>query len=242
MSLENRITLVTGANRGIGRAITEALLEKGVKKIYAAARDVGKLPDFGDDRVVPIALDVTDAGQIADAAGIAGDVDLLINNAGVASFEGIAEGRDETLRRDMEVNYFGTLAVIRKFVPVLEGKRDAAIVNLVSIAGFVNFPMLGGYSAAKAALYSASQGLRIELAPRGIRVQTVNPGPIDTDMAEQLPMDKTSPDVTARNILAGIEAGDADIFPDEASQQMFSVWRGNYRDLEANVAAMHNGG
>ena len=238
MTLQNRIAFVTGANRGIGRALTEALLAAGAAKVYAAARNPGSLPDFGDSRVVPVTLDITDPSQVADAAGFADDVDLLINNAGVLSFGGLADAAADDLRRDMEVNYFGTLDVVRAFLPTLKRSGNADIVNVASIVSFVSFPMLGGYSASKAALYSVTQGLRTELAPLGIRVHSVNPGPIDTDMAADIEMDKTSPEETARNILTGIETGNGDIFPDPAGEQMFGVWRDDYRQLEANVAAM----
>ena len=240
MKLNNRKVLVTGANRGIGLATVRALLDSGVSKVYAAARQISSLPDFNDSRVSALELDITDSKQISAAVENADDIDLLINNAGVAAFIGLADGDAELIRRDMDVNYFGTLEMVRRFVPVLEQKPAAAIVNVVTIAAFVNFPGLGGYSASKAALFSASQGLRIDLASRGIAVHTVNPGPIDTDMARDLDMDKTSPEETARNILAGLEAGEADIFPDAGGRQMFDVWRGNYRDLEKVVYDMHH--
>ncbi len=240
MNLNDKTVLVTGANRGIGRALVDAFLANGVKKIYAAARNTGSLPEFGDARVVPLELDITDSAQIQRATETASDVDLLVNNAGVAAFASVLDNDTELLKRDMNVNYYGTLDVIRQFVPTLETKPGAAIVNVVTIAAFVSFPGLGGYSASKAALFSASQGLRIDLAPRGIAVHTVNPGPIDTDMAKDLEMDKTSPEETARNIVAGLNANEADIFPDEGSRQMFDVWRGNYRDLEQAVYEMHH--
>ncbi len=240
MNFDDKTVLVTGANRGIGRALVEAFLGTGVKKIYAAARNTGSLPDFGDARVEALELDITDTDQVRRAADTASDVDLLINNAGILGFASLLDDGNEYVRRDMEVNYYGTLDVSRRFVPVLEGKPGAAIVNVVTIAAFVNFPAIGGYSASKAALFSATQGMRIEPQPRGIAVHTVNPGPIDTDMAKDLEMDKTSPEDTARNILAGLEADEADIFPDPASQQMFDAWRGNYRDLEQAVFQMHH--
>jgi NAD(P)-dependent dehydrogenase (short-subunit alcohol dehydrogenase family) len=156
--------LVTGANRGIGFAIVKALLNKGVSKVYAGARDPMKLPDFGDARVVPITLDITNKEQVAAAAKTAGDVDVLINNAGVAAFSSILDGPLELVERDMNTNYFGTLDMVRTFVPVLEGKEGAAIVNVVSIAAFANFPIVGGYSASKSALFSLSYGIRTEFA------------------------------------------------------------------------------
>ncbi|MDJ0917248.1 MAG: SDR family oxidoreductase [Woeseiaceae bacterium] len=238
MTLSNKIVLVTGANRGIGKALVEGLLQKDVRKVYAAARKTSSLPDFGDTRVVPLELDITNEEQIRDAARAASDTDLLINNAGVLSAGSLITAQKADFEYDMNVNYYGTLDVIREFVPVLETKPDAGIVNVVTIAAFVSFPALGGYSASKSALWSASQGLRIELASKGISVQTVNPGPIDTDMARDIDMDKTSPEETAANILAGIEAGDADIFPDGASEGMFNAWSDDYRQLEKMVYDM----
>lgn len=238
MNLTDKTVLVTGANRGIGEAIVRELLTSGVKKVYAAARNPARLPDFADERVVPVTLEITDEAQVRDAAAIAADTDLLINNAGTAAFASLLDAPLATLKADVDVNYYGTLNVIRAFVRVLEGKAEAAIVNVVTIGAFVNFPALGGYSASKAALFSASQGIRMELAPRGIAVHTVNPGPIDTDMAKDLPMDKTSPEETARNIVAGLRDGQAEIFPDVVSQQMFEVWKKDYRELEAMVASM----
>ena len=238
MNLDNRTALVSGANRGIGRAIVAALLGTDIAKVYAAARDPASLIDFGDPRVIPLALDITDAAQVRAAAERATDVDLLINNAGVAGFASLLDGEHSLAERDMQTNYFGTLNMVRAFVPVLERQPSAAIVNLVTIAAFANFPFLGGYSASKAALFLLSQGIRIELAPRGIAVHTVNPGPIDTDLAADLAMDKAEVQATAEQILRGLERGDADIFPDPTSQQMFEVWQGDYRALERMVQDM----
>lgn len=240
MKLNDKTVLVTGANRGIGRATVNALLQAGAAKIYAGARNVDSLPDFGDSRVVPLTIDITDTATIEAAAEVATDVEVLINNAGTLQFGSVLDMPLASVETDMNVNYYGTLAMARRFVPILEKQADAALVNVVTIAAFVNFPGLGGYSPSKAALFSLTQGLRIELAERGISVHTVNPGPIDTDMAKDLEMDKASPEETARRIIAGIENGDADIFPDDGSEQMFGLWRGNYRDLEKAVYDMHH--
>ena len=239
MKFDQKTVLITGANRGIGSAIVTALLERNVKKIYAAARNPDNLPNFGDDRIVPLELDITDSDQVRKAVRSAADTDLLINNAGVAAFTSLLNGPLELLQRDMDTNYFGTLDMVRRFVPVLETKRNAAIVNVVTIAAFVNFPIVGGYSASKAALFSLSQGIRIELATRGITVHTVNPGPIDTDLAAEFPADKSSPKSTAENILAALENGEIDIFPDVGSRQMIEVWKKDYRELEQLVNQMH---
>lgn len=240
MNLNGKTVLVSGANRGIGYAIVKALLDKGVGKIYAGTRDPRKLPDFSDERVVPLTLDITNGVQIDSAASTAADVDLLINNAGVASFSSILDGPRDLVERDMNTNFYGTLDMVRAFVPVLETKKDAAIVNVVTIAAFANFPIVGGYSASKSALFSLSQGIRIELASKGIAVHTVNPGPVDTELAREFPTDKASAGVTAENILSGLERDEADIFPDEFGQQMFEVWKHDYRDLERMVFEMHN--
>ena len=240
MNLNNKSVLITGANRGIGYALVKALLAKGASKVYAGARNPQKLQDFGDDRVVPIELDITSKDQVDAAARTADDVSVLINNAGVAAFSSLVDGPLDLVERDMNTNYFGTLDMVRAFVPVLEGKADATIANVVTIAAFANFPMLGGYSASKSALFSLSQGIRTELAPKNIAVHTVNPGPIDTDMAADFPTDKADVDQTALNILDGLENGEADIFPDEAGRQMFDVWKSDYRSLERMVYDMHH--
>jgi len=154
MKFDNKTVFITGANRGIGRATVTALLDAGVRKIYAAARNTDSLPDFGDSRVVPVAVDITHPASIAAAAAGAGDVNLLINNAGAAHFGSLLETSLDDVRADMDVNYYGTLDVVRAFLPVLENNEEAAIVNVVTIAAFVNFPGIGGYSASKAALFS----------------------------------------------------------------------------------------
>ncbi len=240
MRLEGESVLVTGANRGIGAALVNALLGKGVRKVYAAARNPDSLPDFGDSRVVPIAIDITNTEQVKQAAKTAADVELLINNAGVAAFTSLLDGPIDLIKRDMDTNYYGTLDMVRRFVPVLETKTDAAIVNVVTIGAFVNFPMLGGYCTSKSALFSLSQGIRIELAAKSIAIHTVNPGPIDTDMAKDFQAEKTSPEVTAENTLTALESGEVDIFPDAGSQGMIKVWKSDYRALEQMVAEMHN--
>ena len=239
MQIKDKVVFVSGANRGIGKALVDALLKRGAKKIYAAARDPSKLPAFNDARVVGIKLDITDKAQINAAANEAADTDILINNAGVAAFASALHGEAELAQRDMNTNYFGTMHMMRAFAPKLSGKGQAAIANVASIAAFVNFPMLGGYSASKAALYSLTQAARIELASEGISVHSINPGPIDTDMAKDLDMDKASASDTAEAILDGLEANEADIFPDAAGRQMFDVWNNNYRDLEKMVADMY---
>jgi NAD(P)-dependent dehydrogenase (short-subunit alcohol dehydrogenase family) len=238
MNLENRTILVTGANRGIGKSIVEALLGQPVKKIYAAARNVADLPQFGDARVVPVRLDITNQMQIQEAAQYAQDIDVLINNAGVASFAPVVAGEFGLLKHDMEVNYFGTLNVVRAFAPVLEQRGEGAIANVISIIGLASMAGVGGYSASKAALYSATQAMRAELKDKKISVHGIFPGPIDTDMSRGFDMPKTSARITAENIIRGIADGLEDIFPDPMSSELGELWAKDPKGLERHFAGM----
>lgn len=238
MKLENKVIFVTGANRGIGRAIVEALLKKGVRKVYAAARKVEDLPKWGDARVVSVQLDITIPAQIQKAAAGAKDVNALINNAGVASMASVVTGAEEMLIHDMQVNYFGTLNMVRAFVPVIEKNGPGAIANISSVVGLASMPAIGGYSASKAALFSASQAMRAELKARNISVHTIFPGPIDTDMARGFEFDKTSPQITAENILEGINTGNEDIFPDPMSAGVGEAWSKDPKSLERSFSSM----
>ncbi len=238
MKLDHKTILVSGANRGIGKAIVESLLKQPVKKVYAAARNVADLPDFGDARVVPLALDITNRAQIEAATKLAADIDVLINNAGVLSFAGVVEGEEDALARDMEVNYFGTLSMVRAFVPVIAKQGGGAIANVSSVVGLASMAGIGGYSASKAALFSATQAMRAELKAKNISVHGIFPGPIDTDMARGFEIDKTSPSITAGNILAGLIAGIEDIFPDPMSAQVGEMWTKDPKALERQFAEM----
>lgn len=237
MNLDNKTVFVTGANRGIGKAIVDALLKQKVKRVYAAARKVEELK-FSDPRVVPVKLDITDKAQIRQAVEQAADTDVLINNAGVLSFASIIEGSADDLMRDMQVNYFGTLNVIRSFVPVLEKKGGGAIASISSIVGLASMAGIGGYSASKAALFSAMQAMRSELKPKKIAVHGIYPGPIDTDMAKGFEMQKTSAEVTGENIVKGIIAGDEYIFPDAMSTEWGALWAKDPKGLEKQFAAV----
>ncbi len=235
--------LVTGANRGIGRALVQALLDRGARKVYAASRRPEQLDALvrgTGGRVVAITLDVTDSAQIRGAAAQAGDVTLLINNAGiVAKFGGdftdagwIAAARDE-----FGVNAIGTLEVTQAFAPILEANGGGAVVNISSVAGLVAFPVLTSYSASKAAVHSITQATRAQLAPQGTFVAGVYPGPIDTDMAEKIPLEKASPESAAHAILDGLEAGEEDIFPDPMSRQFGENYLKSPKALEQQVSA-----
>jgi len=232
VKIQGSIALVTGANRGLGKALVSALLEAGAAKAYAAARDERTV--FADgSRVVPLTLDVTKPEQIAAAVRTAGDVTLLINNAGALNSFNVLTSSQADLDADFGVQVHGTLGVIRAFLPVLErAAGGATIVNVLSLTSLASFPPLGGYSASKAAAYSMTQALRPELKQKQIEILAVLPGPIDTDMVKDLPMPKTSPADTAKELLAGIARGDEEIFPDPMAQQMGALWNKSHKEFE----------
>jgi NAD(P)-dependent dehydrogenase (short-subunit alcohol dehydrogenase family) len=237
MKLEGSVALVTGANRGLGEALVAALVEAGAARVYAAARDPRKVSTAGP-RVVPVALDTTKPEQIAAAVKRAGDATLLINNAGTLNSHQVLAAGQEELEADLRTNLFGTLAVIKAFLPVLErASGGATVVNVLSLTSLASFPALGGYSASKAAAWSITQALRPELKRRRIELLAVLPGPIDTDMVRALPMPKTSPAEVARGVLAGIARGEEEIFPDPMAQEMGALWNRSHKDFERAFAS-----
>jgi NAD(P)-dependent dehydrogenase (short-subunit alcohol dehydrogenase family) len=237
--IEGAVALVTGANRGIGRALTEALLARGVRKVYATARDPEAVRDLRDERLVSLRLDVTDADQIRAAGEAASDVELVFNNAGVALARGIADSTAlDQARREMEVNYFGPLQLLQRLAPTLARNGGGAVVNIGSIAGLTNFPFIATYSASKAALHSLTQAARFLLGAQGTSVFGVYPGPVDTDMSRDAPLAKTSPRDVAFAILDGIEAGRADIFPDSVGMDFGRQFESSPKTSERQMAAM----
>ena len=236
MKIQGSIALVTGANRGLGKALVSALLEAGAAKVYAAARDA-RTVSADSSRIVPLTLDVTKPEQIAAAALKAGDVTLLINNAGALNSFNVLTSSQADLDADFRVQVHGTLAVIKAFLPALERAHGATIVNVLSLTSLASFPALGGYSASKAAAYSMTQALRPELKKNHIDILAVLPGVIDTDMVKDLPMPKTSPADTATGLLAGVERGDEEIFPDPMAQQMGALWNNSHKELERAFAS-----
>jgi NAD(P)-dependent dehydrogenase (short-subunit alcohol dehydrogenase family) len=243
-SIKGKTVLVTGANRGIGEAIVDALVRAGAIKVYAAARqlnDLAPLTTRHGARVVALQLDVTNSAHIAAAVSAASDVQLLVNNAGFAGHAGGAFTDSKWItagRQEMDVNFFGTFAVTQAFAPVLAKNGGGAIINIASVASLVNFALLASYSASKAAVHSLTQATRIMLKGQGTQVFGVYPGPIDTRMAEGIPMDKTSPADAAIAIIAGIEAGTEEIFPDPMSQGLGTGYFANPKETERQVAAM----
>ncbi|GAA0920948.1 SDR family oxidoreductase [Virgisporangium aurantiacum] len=240
MQVNGSTALVTGANRGIGRATVEALLARGAAKVYAAARRLDTVGDLAarDGRVVPVRIDLTDPAQIAPAATAAADVTLLVNNAGSLAFADPLTGDVAGIERDLRTNFLGTLSMVRAFAPVLESNGGGAIVNLLSLVVFGPVPAMGGYSASKAAAASATQALRAQLADRKITVHGVFPGAVDTDMIRDFPIPKTGPADVATAILDGLEAGEENIFPDPMARQGYRDWRDDPSAFERRMASM----
>jgi NAD(P)-dependent dehydrogenase (short-subunit alcohol dehydrogenase family) len=238
MKIDGSIALVTGANRGLGKAIVSALLEAGAAKVYAAARE-GRKISSDDPRVVPLTIDTTRPEVVAAAAKHADDVTLLINNAGVLTSFNVLTTSQAEIDADFRTNVHGTLAVIKAFLPALERARGGAtIVNVLSLVSLAAFPALGGYSASKAAAYSITQALRPELKAKGIDLLAALPGVIDTDMVRDLQFPKTSAADTAKGLLAGIARGDEEIFPDPMAQQMGALWNKSHKEYERTFASL----
>jgi len=215
VSVKDKVVLITGSNRGIGRSFVSQALAMGAKKVYATARDVSSLADLDDARVVALTLDVTDQDQVNAVAKAAADVEILINNSGVGAGGPMSVGPDQAGKRlEMEVNYFGTMKLAIAFAPILKANGGGALVNNLSISALCSFPFAPGYSASKAAGHSMTQALRAELAVQNTLVAGVYPGPVDTDMAKNLPFDKVSPDAVAVHVFQALEKAEEDIFPD----------------------------
>jgi NAD(P)-dependent dehydrogenase (short-subunit alcohol dehydrogenase family) len=240
VNINGSVAVVTGANRGIGRALVENLLESGAGKIYAGARDTSKLADLvqlGEGRVIALTLDLHDEAVIETAAKQAMDATLLINNAGAFEFGSQLDADIDGIRRAFETNYYGTMRVVRAFAPILEANHGA-IVNVLSIVSLASMPGAGGYSASKAAAHSLTVALRGELARKGVRVLGAYPGPVDTDMAKGLDLPKASPTTVAAAILKGIEADEAYIMPDPMAVQVYEGWRADHAAIEAQFGSM----
>lgn len=244
-NVKNSIALVTGGNRGIGKAIVEELLARGASKVYVGVRDLAlaqSLVAKHGDRVLPIRLDVTSSDDVAAAARVASDTQILVNNAGIAS--GIKRSITESarcLRDEMEVNVFGLLAMVTAFRDVLLSSRGV-IVNLNSVGSLVTFSMAPSYSASKAAAHSITQALRSELGTKGVSVIGVYPGPVDTDMAARVTVPKETPQRVANAIVDAIESGKDDVFPDAMARDIELQIGDGPKRLEISMAAAVLGG
>jgi NAD(P)-dependent dehydrogenase (short-subunit alcohol dehydrogenase family) len=232
-TIANSSVLITGANRGLGRALVEEALRRGAKRVYAGTRQP---QTHADHRVSSIALDITDPAQIQAGVAQIQSLDFLINNAGVSLPDDLG-GRDP-LEHHLAVNLYGTWDVTQAFLPALRGSRGA-IVNVVSLAAFAAVPVLPAYSISKAALFALTQSQRMLLAGDGVAVHAVMAGPIDTDMVRGLAIPKTAPEVVARGVLDGVEGGEEEIFPDPMSATLAAGWyAGDVKALELQNARL----
>ena len=234
MDIDGSVALVTGANRGVGRAFARGLLEAGARTVYGAARRPEAITDPG---VSAVALDITDPAAVAAAADRLADVDLLINNAGVFNAATpLADGAVEALRADIETNVFGTLAVSRAFAPVLGANGGGALVTMLSIASWICPPGFGAYAASKAAAWSLNNGLRVELRPQGTLVVGVHSAYIDTDMAVAVDEPKVSPQEVVAQVLGAVAAGREEVLIDDRTRAVRAALSGELATLYPRAA------
>lgn len=218
MKIENSVVLVTGANRGIGLAFSRELLARGAKKVYAAVRDPSTVNLPG---VHPLKLDVTNIEDVNEVAKLAPDVTLVINNAGIAQPGGfLLEDSEEVTRRIFETNFFGMLHMCKAFAPILKANGGGAMINVLSIASWVNEGELAAYSASKSAAWSLTNAFRHELALQGTQVLGLHMGYVDTDLTHGLDIPKSSPNEVVTHALDGLEAGLDEVLADALTQQM----------------------
>jgi NAD(P)-dependent dehydrogenase (short-subunit alcohol dehydrogenase family) len=232
-TIANKSVLVTGGNRGLGRALVEEALRRGAKRVYAGTRQPTA---HADARVTVLTLDVTDSEQIQAAAESVESLDVLVNNAGVSLLDDL--GDRAALEQHLAVNLFGTWEVSQAFLPLLTRSRGA-IVNVVSLAAIAAVPIQPAYSISKAAALSLSQSLRARLAGKGVTVHAVLGGPIDTEMIRAWDIPKSSPESVARAIFDGVENGEEEVFPDPMAAAMAESWRSSAtKEFERQVAGL----
>jgi NAD(P)-dependent dehydrogenase (short-subunit alcohol dehydrogenase family) len=217
MQIQGAIALVTGANRGLGRRLTEQLVERGAAKVYAAARNPDAVTTKG---VIPIHIDITDPESVAAAAAIASDITLLVNNAGIYSTAPLLEGPLDDIRAVMESQYFGTLSVTRAFAPHLIANAPAAVLNIVSILSWLHLGSLGAYASAKTALWAQTDAIREEFAPQGVTVTALHVAYMNTDMVADVDAAKTDPADVAAAALDGVEHGDVEVLADALTREV----------------------
>ncbi|MBU9335152.1 SDR family NAD(P)-dependent oxidoreductase [Burkholderia multivorans] len=237
MQIEGCVACVTGADRGLGAGLLEALLARGARKVYAGVRQAGRLA--GDDpRVVPVELDITNVEQVATAAASATDITLLINNAGLNRMQPVLEAHDpEAARAEMEVNYFGTLNMMRAFSPALK-TNGGAIVNILSILARVALPSMASLSASKAAALRMTEGARAELAPHHVRVISVLPGPIDTEMSRDVPPPKIAVREAVDVVLAALEGETDEVYMGAMAQDIARALAADRQALHARLLTL----
>ncbi|MEV6211173.1 SDR family oxidoreductase [Kitasatospora sp. NPDC051914] len=231
-AIKDSVVLVTGGSRGIGRAMVDALYERGARKVYATARDPRTVTH---PEAVPLALEVTDPASVAAAAAQAQDVTVLINNAGAAVSASFLDAPVEDVRREFETNFYGPLLTARAFVPVIERNGGGHLLNVHSVLSWLG--LAGSYSASKAALWSQTNSLRLELKPRGINVTGLHVGYVDTDMTAAVAGPKANPADVAAQALDGIEADAYEVLADDLSRRVKAGLAGDLAGLYPQLAA-----
>ncbi len=234
-TIKGSVVLITGATGAIAKALIAELKARGASKIYAAARDVSAL--IASDELVPIKMDVTNAADVAKAVSSAGDVTLLINNAGINHNTSFMTAPDIAMaREEIEINYLSPLLVTKTFAPVLI-KNRGAVLNLLTILSRVSLPFMGSYCASKAAALSLTQGLRGELMPKGVRIAAALPGAIDTRMTAMLTIPKMTTADAAKEILDGFEAGEEEIYVGEMARGLAQGLAHDPKGIERQLAS-----
>ena len=234
MDVEGSVALVTGGNRGFGASLCAALLERGAAKVYAGSRDVSAV-QMAD--VEAIQLDITSAADIEAAVARCGDVTLLVNNAGIGTGTSVlADNAMAMAQREFDTNVLGPLAMSRAFAPVLGANGGGAIVNVLSVLSWLSAPQSALYCAAKAASWSLTNALRLELLAQHTQVVAVHVGFMDTDMTAGLKVPKSSPDDVARQVLDGVEAGEFEVLADDASRHVRAGLSGELTQLYPSLA------